>query len=199
MSATAPSDAACAALLRRRRPPRFDHGAPLSRASSLPILLFVLSLLAALTAFNGRAQHVLTIDLPAPLAMEDTGQGATIDRLRIDRNGQFEWNGRAVTQTEFEGIARDVGYYPKVRRLEFAPDADAPYGAAFAALGILWKTGLTQEGFCFHSASTFGRWETMAARSTESGTTGSCAFNHRAHSMPVSLDPSPRRSFWSLP
>ncbi|MBX7494504.1 hypothetical protein K3172_01385 [Qipengyuania sp. 6B39] len=182
----------------RQRTP-FNHGEPIRRPDSLPILLFILVLIATMLAMAGRASHALVIDLPAPNLEPETALGLVIDRVAIDAGDRITWNGVSVTPGELERIARDVSYYPGVRRLEFTPAGEASYQTAFAVLGILWRAGLTREGFCFGDLARHRTWGGTRRGSSGRELLPPCLFNMGPHPMPVSTERVPRRGFWSIP
>lgn len=182
----------------RQRTP-FDHGKPIRRPDSLPILLFILVLIATMLTMAGRATDALVIDLPAPNLEPETALGLVIDRVAIDAGDRITWNGVSVTPGELERIARDVSYYPGARRLEFTPAGEASYRTAFSVLGILWRAGLTREGFCFGDLARHRNWGESREHNSERQPLPPCVFNMGPHPMPVSIESVPPNGFWSIP
>lgn len=152
MNATAASSAAHAAVARRRSRARFEHGPPIRRIDTLPILLFLCALVAALLATWRPPPQALVIDLPPPLPVElrpPVAQDMLVLRIGVDRNGRPLFNGTGVTHDQMRYFLAEAARLPLTPGVLFEPDPRARYGDAISILNAIRKAGLAQWQFCF--------------------------------------------------
>lgn len=137
-----------ASVPRKRTPPRgrkkFDHGQPISRPDTLPILLFAMCLAATVMAFGGQHQHALLFNLPMPFPPEwrDRIDPPEPVRLALSADGDIFWNGEAIDRRNLRRRLSDLSKEPVSRPLQFDPAPDIRYGDALRILGIVGEAGL---------------------------------------------------------
>lgn len=154
------------ASLLRARPGRqvarapYDHGQPLHRPDSLPILLFVFALIAALMTMTPRQTHALIVDLPAP---PPPGLIAPLspnyDRLAILPSGQPLWNGTPVSEEYLQAMLQERRGMPHEEALMFTPHADARYEDVVAVLATLRKSGVLDRCFRFAEIARYRHYD----------------------------------------
>jgi biopolymer transport protein ExbD len=136
-------------------PRRFDHGEPIAAIDTRPMLFVALFIAVVfLLAASQMRQHALLVELPAPFPSSGTIRDFTIVmKIKVTNEGDFVLNEVPVTAqqlTTFLEQAKGLNPLPEV---VFEPEANAPYDAAFQALGLIWKAGLIDAGridaFCF--------------------------------------------------
>ena len=142
----------------RARPPhpRFDHGQPIHRPQTLPILFFLVALVGGLVAFNGRSVHALTVDLPTPYPGEYDGPlSPPVNRLSIDPDHTIRWNAQAVSEAELKANLIAVRNAPPWQGLIFDPDGNTDVAYSLRVLEIVREAGLTRDSFCFGSTARY--------------------------------------------
>ncbi len=134
---------------RQRAVRRIVHGEPLSRANSLPILLFFTTLVVVGLTFERVPIHVLTFDLPIADPAEPLPRTPQEEahRLSPTRFGTIEWDGETVSPSELVHHLDDGMRQPIEPRIVFAPDGDASYDLAVKVLNIVKNSGVTK--LCF--------------------------------------------------
>lgn len=134
---------------RRRKP--FDHGQPLSRPDTLPLLFFCIFLVIFVLMTIAPRTHALLFDIPNPV--EDNGEvlpGFLItDRVGVTENGELTMNGLRVTQQQLLDMLVAARREGQVRGLVFAPHPKSRYNDALRALAIIKFAGAGDAGFCF--------------------------------------------------
>ena len=127
----------------------------MSRANSLPILLFFTTLVAVGLTFERVPIHVLTFDLP----IADPAEALTptpkeeSHRLSPTRFGTIEWDGETVSLSELIDHLDEGMRQPVEPRIVFAPDGDASYDLAVKVLNIVKNSGVTK--LCFGELERF--------------------------------------------
>ena len=146
---------------RRRRPRhRYCHGEPIGRPDSLPILLFVFTLIAALLAMSPRATHVLKVDLPAPYPPGYLDVlTPSYDRIVIDANGIARWNSVPVSDAQLRAILDQSAIRPLQHSLLLTPDAHTSYPRVLAILRLITAAGLNDRCFQFSGTARFARYD----------------------------------------
>ena len=139
---------------------RYSHGEPIGRPDSLPILLFVFALIAALLAMSPRAMHILEVDLPTPYPPDYLGVlTPSYDRIVIEANGTARWNSVAVSDAQLSAILEELAALPKQHSLLLTPDADTPYPRVLEILRLITATGLNDRCFHFSGNARFARYD----------------------------------------
>ncbi|MEN7537501.1 ExbD/TolR family protein [Aurantiacibacter flavus] len=121
----------------------------MSRANSLPILLFLSTLVMVGLTFERVPIHVLTFDLP----LADPAYGLPrppeekTHLLSPTRFGSIEWDGKSITTSELIRHLQDGMRQPIEPRIVFAPDGNASYELAVRVLKIIKDSGVTK--LCF--------------------------------------------------
>lgn len=139
---------------------RFDHGQPIHRPDSMPILLFVFALIAGLTIMNKQQAHALLVDLPpAPppgyIGVLTPGS----DRLTIAADDTLRWNGTVISNGQLEHILTHGGGRDPQTALLFAPDGDARYLTVARTLLVIHKAGLIDRCFRFSGIARYRRYD----------------------------------------
>ncbi|MDP4573659.1 hypothetical protein Q9K02_00720 [Qipengyuania sp. G39] len=146
---------------RCRRPRRrYCHGEPIGRPDSLPILLFVFALIAALLAMSPRATHFLKVDLPAPYPpgyLEVLTP--SYDRIVIAANGNARWNSVPVNDAQLRFILDQSAMRPLQHSLLLTPDAQTPYPRVLEILRLVAAAGLNDRCFRFSGNARFARYD----------------------------------------
>ena len=148
--------------LRRPRRPRhrYCHGEPIGRPDSLPILLFIFPLIAALLAMSPRATHILKVDLPAPYPPDYSGVlTPSYDRIVIEANGTARWNSVAVSDAQLSAILEKLAALPVQKSLLLTPDAQAPYPRVLEVLRLITAAELNDRCFRFSGNARFARYD----------------------------------------
>ena len=139
---------------------RYSHGEPIGRPDSLPILLFVFTLIAALLALSPRATHILKVDLPAPYSPGDSDVlTPSYDRIVIDANGTARWNSVPVTDEQLSAILNQSARRPKRHSLLLTPEALTPYPRVLEILRLITAAGLNDRCFRFSGNARFARYD----------------------------------------
>ena len=150
--------------------PKFDHGEPIRKLDTMPLLI-VSILLAIVLLLNARVQqHVLIIDFPFPLAHGDGELGFPTDVLVIGEDGALYWNSEPVSDGELIRILEDRTLDGTPRGLNFLPDPRASYDRSLKVLSLVQSLGHADAGFCFAGLARhrrFGKEDT--ARPTAGG------------------------------
>ena len=140
--------------------PRFDHGQPIHRPQTLPILFFLVALTGGLAAFNARSIHALYVDLPLPHPSGHIGALSPQNNLlAIDAKGGLRWNAQPVSRSDLRIILDHVKTLDPQPPLQFAPDADASFADALAVMEVVHEAGLIDSCFRFAGITRYRRYE----------------------------------------
>lgn len=133
-----------------RRPfPKFDHGEPIRKLDTMPVLI-VSILLAIMMLLNTRVpQHALMIDFAFPVVPSGGELGFPTDLLAIAADGQLYWNSRPVSDRELVQILTERRSDARPRGLKFLPDPHASYERSLRILSVVKSLGHAGAGFCF--------------------------------------------------
>ena len=183
------------AIPRRLGRAAFDHGQPIARPDTLPILLFTLCLAASVIAMGGHHQHAVLIDLPAPLPPDfvDKAERLPAQRLGLSARGTILWNGSEVSLSDLQERLAALAAEPVARPLQFDPAPDAAYGDVALLLGVVGKAGLIDTCFRFMGAEKYRDYDSPPDMDApEPDWTTSCSWDMQ-HSMPRIIEPKPNR------
>ena len=172
---------------------RFDHGRPISRPDTLPILLFATCLAATVMALGGQHQHALLVDMPSPLPPEwqPTIESPPPVRLSVSAGGTILWNGDETDRQSLRRRLSDLSKEPVARPLQFDPAPDAPYGTALQILGIVGEAGLIDSCLRLMGADKYRNYDRAPAMTAaEPEWTTRCDWSWD-HSMPRIIEPRP--------
>ena len=148
-------------LTSRRR--KFDHGEPIRRPDSLPILLFLFALIAGLLLLNPRATHALVIDLPHPYPPGTIGVlTPSYDRISLTADGSVMWNGTSVTDNLLKDLLSQRSQRPTVNTLLLDPDRSTRYVRVLQVLGFIAPAGKFDGCFRFAGNARFARYDDPA-------------------------------------
>lgn len=136
-------------LRRRAKPARFDHGEPLSRASSLPILIFLTCLVLAGLTLDRIPVHVLSIDLVTGGSSQAwvNRPGQDVHSVVVTQEGAIEWNRERINVGELVQYLQLGMVQPIEPVVVFAPEANASYELSAHVLWVIKASGVTK--FCF--------------------------------------------------
>ena len=138
----------------------YSHGEPIGRPDSLPILLFLFTLIAALLAMSPRATHMLKVDLPAPYPPGYIDVlTPSYDRIVIDANGNARWNSVPVSDVQLRAILDQSAIRPLQHSLLLTPDAHTAYPRVLEILRLVAAAGLNDRCFRFSSNARFARYD----------------------------------------
>ena len=138
----------------------YSHGEPIGRPDSLPILLFVFTLIAALLAMSPRVTHILKVDLPAPYPPGHMDVlTPSNDRIVIDTTGNARWNSVPVSDVQLRAILGQSAIRPVQHSLLLTPDAHTPYPRVLAILRLITAAGLNDRCFQFSGNARFAQYE----------------------------------------
>ena len=139
---------------------RYSHGEPIGRPDSLPLLLFVFTLIAALLAMSPRATHILKVDLPAPYS---PGYSEVLtpsyDRIAIEENGTARWNSVPVSDEQLSAILNQSAIRPERHSLLLTPEALTPYLRVLEILRLVAAAGLNDRCFRFSGNVRFAQYD----------------------------------------
>ena len=143
-----------------RRVPAFDHGTPIHRPDSLPILLFVIVLIAGLLGMAPRQTHVLTVELPMPMPPNHIGVlSPPYDRITMDAAGTLRWNGTVIDRSGLATLLEAKAASGVATPLLLSPDERASYGNVAGILLLIEQAGLVDRCFRFSGQGRFARYE----------------------------------------
>ncbi len=183
---------------RKQTPPpgrkKFDHGQPIWRPDTLPILLFAMCLAATVMALGGQHQHALLVEMPMPFPPEwhETIERPVPVRLAVSAGGIILWDEDAIDRQTLRRRLLNLSEEPASWPLQFDPAPDAPYGTALQILGIVGEAGLIDSCLRLMGADKcrdFDRAPDMTA--TEPEWTNRCDLSWE-HSMPRVFEPRPK-------
>ena len=137
---------------RRGRAARFNHGAPLLRASSLPFAILFSTLGLLFLSLQKPPQHALVIDIPVSSgigrAFEPWPRTLPTHVLRLTEWGEIWWDDDVVDQRLLlKRLAEIVATKPQPG-LIFAPDGNASYDSAAKLLNIVSAAGIAFDRIC---------------------------------------------------
>ena len=139
---------------------RYSHGEPIGRPDSLPVLLFVFALIAALLAMSPRATHILRVDLPASYSPRYSDVlTPSYDRIVIEKDGTARWNSIPVSDEQLRTILNQSAMRPERHSLLLTPEALTPYPRVLAILRLITAAGLNDRCFRFSGSSRFARYD----------------------------------------
>ena len=128
----------------------FDHGDPISRIDSLPILIFMTVLAVVLYSLQKPPSHALLIDLPnLLLAPQGAPPGDKVNLLTIDAAGQVRINQSEIDDSSLPRVLLSMRGEAPSAQLRFDPDANTPYPRVLAVLVEIKRAGLADGAFCF--------------------------------------------------
>ena len=145
MAEPKPEPASTARQFRRiPRPAPYDHGAPISRITLVPLAaLAIIGLLYPIAALPAQT-HALLFAMPtASSAAPPAGRHTSITQ---HSNGSLTWNRAAITLEQLrERLARerDSGLY-----VTFDPSSAASYGAVVTTLQAIARSGTSHVWIC---------------------------------------------------
>ena len=136
-------------MTRRRHAP-FDHGQPISRIDTMPLLLFSFTLVALFLSLQTTPTHALVIDLPAPFPEPVAWPERRSEyRIGIANGGQVSINATPVSDEDLPGVFQAMAIEPISPRVLFDPEPSTPYPRALEVLGAIKTSGLIGTHFCF--------------------------------------------------
>lgn len=129
---------------------RFDHGEPISRIDTRP-MLFVALIIAVvfLLAASQTRQHALLVELPQPEAgFNGTGYPPVLHRIRIAASGKVMFDGMWVDDAKLKTLLEQVKSIEPRPVLAFEPDGSASYERSAQTLAMIHRAGLIDDRFC---------------------------------------------------
>jgi biopolymer transport protein ExbD len=137
-------------LRRRQKAERFDHGEPLSRASSLPMaILFTVLGLVILSQWRP-PDHALLIDLPVSSGLgrpfTPWPQDLPAHQLRLTELNEIWWDNDVMNQGMLAERLQDLVALQE--GLIFRPDGNASYNEVAKTLNIIVASGVAHDRLC---------------------------------------------------
>lgn len=134
---------------RSRRQRAFDHGQPIHRIDTLPLLIFctLIALLALLWA-SRTPTHALMIDLPMPVALPPVLVQAPVHTVGTTALGRPTLDGIELSRAQLAERLDTISKADAVGII-FEPADEARYEDALLTLAIVKAAGLTDSRFCF--------------------------------------------------
>jgi len=137
---------------RRERAARFDHGQPLSKASSLPFAILFSALGLLFLSLHKPPQHALVVDLPVTNGLGRTFEPWPNDLpqhiLRITASGEIWWDDAVMNRSLLVRHLKEVATARTRPGLIFAPDDDASYAVVAETLDTVSEANLAYDRFC---------------------------------------------------
>lgn len=130
----------------RRLRTAFDHGEPIHRINTLPLLLFctLVAMLALLWA-SRTPTHALLIDLPIPPEISP----GTVHVVGTTALGRPTLDGMELTREQLRDRLQAIASAPAPAGIVFEPADNARYEDALRTLALVKETGLADARFCF--------------------------------------------------
>ena len=138
----------------RRLRNAFDHGEPIHRINTLPLLLFctLVAMLALLWA-SRTPTHALLIDLPISIPIPPEISPGTVHVVGTTALGRPTLDGMELTREQLrdrlQAIASAPAPAPAPAGIVFEPADNARYEDALRTLALVKETGLADARFCF--------------------------------------------------
>lgn len=134
----------------RRLRTAFDHGEPIHRINTLPLLFFctLVAMLALLWA-SRTPTHALLIDLPIPIPPEISP--GTVHVVGTTALGRPTLDGMELTREQLRDRLQAIASAPAPAPagIVFEPADNALYEDALRTLALVKQTGLADARFCF--------------------------------------------------
>lgn len=147
----------------RRRTRRFDHGEPISRIDTRPMVFVAMFLVVLFIAPAAQTrEHALLIDLPQNWGNFSIDQEPMAPYLtvRITTEGEILLEGITLDLDRLAAKIRSSGIPEPL--IAFEPDGDAPYGTVALAMNEISKAGVARNSICFIGNENFRRFERIS-------------------------------------
>jgi biopolymer transport protein ExbD len=119
---------------------------PVAEINMVPMIDVMLVLLIIFMITAPLMTHAVKIDLPKADSIAETQEIKHID-LAIDAEGQFFWNGVAVSRDQLRQHLQQVAADMPQPELHVRADQNVPYRAVAEALADAAKAGVSRIGF----------------------------------------------------
>jgi biopolymer transport protein ExbD len=119
---------------------------PVAEINMVPLIDVMLVLLIIFMITAPLMTHAVKIDLPNADSIAETQEIKHID-LAIDAEGQFFWNGAAVSRDQLRQHLQQVAADMPQPELHVRADQNVPYRAVAEALADAAKAGVSRIGF----------------------------------------------------
>jgi biopolymer transport protein ExbD len=119
---------------------------PVAEINMVPLIDVMLVLLIIFMITAPLMTHAVKIDLPKADSIAQTQEIKHID-LAIDAEGQFFWNGAAVSRDQLRQHLQQVAAEMPQPELHVRADQNVPYRAVAEALADAAKAGVSRIGF----------------------------------------------------
>ena len=143
----------------RRLRNAFDHGEPIHRINTLPLLLFctLVAMLALLWA-SRTPTHALLIDLPIPIPIPPEISPGTVHVVGTTALGRPTLDGMELTREQLRDRLQAIASAPAPAPagIVFEPADNARYEDALRTLALVKETGLADARFCFGAPTETG-------------------------------------------
>lgn len=125
---------------RRVERKRFDHGAPIAKIDTRPMVFVVMFVaLVHLVLASQTRPHSILLDLYSsgqPYYLDEHGDDGQI--LSIAANGQLYWDDQAVSRNQLTSALEHWGAQKSRREIWLHPNPQAPYGDVAEVIRRLW-------------------------------------------------------------
>ena len=143
---------------RRRRSSRrrFDHGEPISRIDTRPMMFVVMFVASMLLFPAGQVRpHVVTVDMwdgrmdefflgPYDPNLADADLDSIyVNRVTLDEYDRISWNGQFIHQWQLLTLLHEVQTINPQPMVELEPAANASYDLSAKTLALLIQSGAT--------------------------------------------------------
>lgn len=144
----------------RRQLSAYDHGEPISRIDTLPLLLFVFVLVALFLSFQKPQTHALVVDLPMPFPVDVAFEAERSEyRIGIDAAGAVDINGVGVSDQHLPRLLASLDRESIGPRILFDPDPNTSYSRALSILAMVKVAGLVSPHFCFAGLERYRKFD----------------------------------------
>ncbi|GEM_PF-3794979 len=138
---------------RRRVCRSFDHGQPIGRIDTLPILILCMCLACMFLATWKVPDHALTIGFPVIDPTMANDGIVPVHRVAVKPDGTVTLDGTPTDRAGLSETLQRLALATPAPGLVFEPSSDAGYDDALHTLAIIASAGLAEEQFCFGGLS----------------------------------------------
>lgn len=121
-------------------------GRPMAEINMVPLIDVMLVLVVVFLVTAPLLTHQVKLELPRASSAPNAGRAEHVE-IAIRSDGQFHWEGEALSRIELENRAAQLGAASPDAEVHFRGDAAVPYGEVAWAIAVLARNGLVRIGF----------------------------------------------------